>query len=202
MKIPKSIEEKIKNVDLLTDFDGTMIKEESEYIELLMLFFTQHKNHFNFLKDLFIEYCDYRKTKDVRGFYALFKYCPVKTFDKIANLVTINNQWKKSIEEELKPKEVGILSRNNQRIISGCLENFNYPNAKISLVAANNPKVENGFYTGEVDVSVDNYNLADFMDGKGYICGDEEKRILEKSEGIHCERLKSGLYICRRKKIF
>jgi phosphoserine phosphatase len=201
MAISKSIEERIENVDLLTDLDGTMIREESQYMEVLALMFQNYQRPFSFTKELIKGYKDYKKNDDLNGFYSLFKNCPVEVLDEITKGFTLNPKWDKSIQE-LKPNNIGVVSRNSTRIISKYLEQLNYPISNIGLTAANIPEIKNGIYTGNVEIVVNNRNLADFINKKPYICGKEEKRIVEKSEGIQSERLKSGLYLCRRKKIF
>lgn len=62
-KIQKSIEEKIEDADILTDFDGTMIREESQYLEILAYFLFRDHNHIKFVKEVAKEYLDYKRTK-------------------------------------------------------------------------------------------------------------------------------------------
>lgn len=189
----------IEDSDILTDFDGTMIKEESEYMEILA-YFLKNSHHATFLKDVIKEYIDYKKTQDVSQFYSLFKGCPVEILDNIVKHVHQDEEWNELIEK-IGVKKVGIISRNNGRVISKYLDRLNFPYAEINLVAANNPEIKDGIYTGKVEMIVDNKNLADFIGKKEYICKAEEKRIIEKS-GIDCKRLKGGLYICKKRKLF
>lgn len=200
MMISKSIEERIEDVDVLTDFDGTMIKEQSQYLEVLAYFFFRNQKHIRFAKEVAKEYVDYKKNSNIRGFYSLFKGCPVETLDKIVKRLDQDEAWNELVEK-LKPKKIGVISRNNNRIISEYIQQLNYPSSRISITAANIPEIKNGVYTGEAEIIIDNNNLADFIGKREYICREEEKRIVEKS-GIDCKRLKGGLYICKRGKIF
>lgn len=200
-KIQKSIEEKIEDADILTDFDGTMIREESQYLEILAYFLFRDHNHIKFVKEVAKEYLDYKRTKNVSGFYSLFKGCPVEVLDKVARKLSQKEEWDELIEKE-KPEKVGVLSRNNWRIISEYLSQLNYPSSKINIAVANIPEIENGIYTGKSKISVGNENLAFLIGKKEYICKEEEKRIIEKSDDFNCKRLKGGLYICKKRKIF
>jgi hypothetical protein len=199
-EIPRSIEEKIEDADILTDFDGTMIREESQYLEILAYFLFRGHSHIKFVKEVAKEYLDYKRTKNVSGFYSLFKGCPVEVLDKVARKLSQNEEWDELIEKE-KPEKIGVLSRNNWRIISEYLNRLNYPSGKINIAAANIPEIENGIYTGKSKISVNNANLASLIGKKEYICREEEKRIVEKS-GINCKRLKGGLYICKKRRLF
>ena len=198
--ISKDIEGKIEEVDVLTDFDGTMIKEQSQYIEILAYFFFRNQKHIRFAKEVAKEYVDYKRNSNIQGFYSLFRGCPVEILDKIVKRLYQDGAWNELVEK-LKPKKIGVVSRNNNRIISEYIQQLNYPLTKVNLVAANNPEIKNGVYTGEAQIVIDNNNLAEFIGKKEYICREEEKRIVEKS-GIDCKRLKGGLYICKRGKIF
>jgi len=199
-KLSKEIEDKIEDVDILTDFDGTMIREESQYVEVLTYFF--HKsNKIGFVKEVLKEYQNCKKKEDIKGFYSLFKGCPVETLDRLVKVINQNKKWDNLIES-LKPKKIGIISRNSERFISKYLDELDYRPAEISLVAANIPEIAEEVYTGKVEMIVDNKNLIDFIGKKEYICDEEEREIIEKSENIRSERLKNGLYLCSRKKIF
>ena len=198
--ISKDIEGKIEDVDVLTDFDGTMIKEQSQYLEVLAYFFFRNQKHIQFAKEVIKEYVDYKRNSNVQGFYSLFRGCPVEILDKIVKRLYQDEAWN-GLVENLKPKKIGVISRNNKRIISEYLKQLNYPSTKINLVAANNPEIKDGVYTGEAQIIIDNNNLAEFIGKREYICREEEKRIVEKS-GIDCKRFKGGLYICKRRKIF
>ncbi|VVB83279.1 Uncharacterised protein [uncultured archaeon] len=198
-KIQKSIEEKIEDADILTDFDGTMIREESQYLEILAYFLFKDHNHIKFVKEVAKEYLDYKKNKDVSGFYSLFKGCPVKVLDKVVKRLSQNEEWDELIKKE-KPGNVGVLSRNNWRIISGYLNQLNYPSGKITIAAANIPEIENGIYTGKSKISVSNENLAFLIGKKEYICKEEERKII--GGDFNCKRLKGGIYICKKKRIF
>ena len=198
--ISKSIEEKIENVDVLTDFDGTMIKEQSQYLEVLAYFFSRNQKHIRFAKEVAKEYVAYKRDNNIKGFYSLFKGCPVEILDNITAKLYQDEEWDELIEKE-KPKKIGVISRNNNRIILKYLQQLDYPSTEIVLTAANIPDIKNEIYTGEAEIVIDNNNLADFIREREYICREEEKRIVEKS-GIDCKRLKGGLYICKRRRIF
>ncbi len=189
----------VKEVDILTDFDGTMIKEESEYLAILAYFF-RNSHRVKFLKDVAKEYVDYKKTKNVERYFSLFEGCPIETIDNLVRHLHQNEEWNEAIQK-LGIREVGIVSRNNQRIISRYLEGLNLSYVETSLVAANNPESRNGVYTGRAKINVSNENLANIIGKKEYLCREEEKRIIEKS-GIDCKRLKGGLYICKKRKLF
>jgi hypothetical protein len=199
-KLSKEIEDKIKDVDILTDFDGTMIKEESQYVEVLAYFFSKHNNRLEFAKEMFNMYKNYKKNGEVCNFYSLLKGCSVEVLDRITGWISQNEKWNKLIEF-LKPQKIGIVSRNNKKIISKYLDELNYQSAEISLVAANNPEINEDFYTGKVEIIVNNKNLIDFIGKKEYICDVEEKDILEKL-GAYPKKIKGGLYICEGRKIF
>lgn len=193
----EKIKEKIKEVDILTDFDGTMIKEESTLLQAYSYFFNS-KNKLHFMKDIFEDYRNYKKSGDVSFFYALFKGCPVNIIDNVVNKCHQSRNWNKLIEK-LRPQKIGIVSRNRQGFIIKYLDNFN--RAEINITAANKPEIENGIYTGKVEIIVNNNNLIDFVKEKDYICGKDEIKILEKF-GIYPKKTDTGLYICSKEKIF
>ena len=157
--ISKDIEGKIEDVDVLTDFDGTMIKEQSQYLEILAYFFFRNQKHIRFAKEVAKEYVDYKRNSNIKGFYSLFRGCPVEILDKIIKRLYQDEAWNELVEK-LKPKKIGVISRNNNRIISEYIQQLNYPLTKVNLVAANNPEIKNGVYTGEAQIVIDNNNLA------------------------------------------
>jgi hypothetical protein len=167
---------------------------------LAYLFCRDNPRRIHFIKEIAKEYIDYKKTEDIRGFYALFKGCPVRVLDRIIKSLHQNEEWDELIGK-LKPKKVGVVSRNNGRIISGYLERISCSDFKTELVVANYPEIRNSIYTGEVEIVIDNHNLAKFVGKKEYICGEDEKRVLEKSR-INCKKLKGNLYICEKKRLF
>ena len=199
-KLPKGIEDKIEDVDILTDFDGTMIKEESQYMEVVAYFFCKPHEHIKFTKEVLSAYQDYKKNDNVQAFYSLFKGCPVEVLDKVTQWISQNKKWNKLIES-LHPKKVGIVSRNNQRLILKYLNRLDYQPSQISLIAANIPEISGESYTGNTEIIVDNKNLIDFIRKRDFICDFEEKDILEKL-GVYPKKINSGLYICERRKIF
>jgi hypothetical protein len=202
MEIPEDIKEKIRNLEVLTDLDGTMIDEESQYLEAFYIS-TFHLKHqpFSFLGKGIRACIDYVAKNDLSSFYSLFQGCPTEFLDRVQRLIHIKKEWSDSIQKKGFQK-IGILSRNNERLIQGFLEQPTYNGPKIDLIIANRPKIINEVYNGEVEILVDNKNLADYINGIRYICGKEEKGIVTKSKGMHSERLKNGLYLCYRKKIF
>ena len=190
--------------DISTDFDETMIKEKSPYKIAVASFryALEQSCATKFLKNLIKNYARYRITRDVSAFYSLLEGCPVTILNKCAEKLHPNEKWIKLIEE-LKPEKVGIVSRNSHELISMCLKKLEmklpFP---IEIVAANEPEIIDGVYTGRVNLKVDNgKGLADRVKEKEYICGQEEKSNLEKM-GFHCLKAKPGLYICSNHRIF
>lgn len=190
-KIFSEIEEKMKEVDILTDFDGTMIKEDSVSMQIYTYFFYKKDNHIGFIKNILKGYIN----KDIHCFYSLFNGCPIEIIDNIVKKFHQNERWEKLIEE-LKPKRIGTISRNNKRIILKHLDNLQDKN--INLIAANKPEINNNLYTGKAEVIVDNKRLIDLIKGKEYICAREERNIL-KEFGVYSTKLDKNLYICIKK---
>ena len=191
------IEDRIAEVDLLTDFDGTMIREESEYMEILA-YFLRNPHHARFLKEVAKEYVDYKKTKEVAGFFSLFRGCPIEVLDSLVGKIHQNEEWNEAVEK-LGTENIGVLSRNNERIISKYIEQLNLPYTKVILAAANRPEIREGVYTGGAQIIVNNQTLASCIGEKEYICGEEEKRIIER-EDMDCKKLKGRLYICKKRR--
>jgi len=195
-----NIEKEIEEVDILSDFDGTMVKGGIPYKGILIYLLLQ-ECPFNFFKEITKNYSEYKKTQNPKEFYKLFKGCPVEILDHIAESMHQNEEWNKLILN-LNPQKVGVISRNSKRLISKYLElNDNLP-ASIKLIIANEPEIDNGKYTGEANIFVSPINLNRLTRTKPYICGKEEKRILEKQD-IYIKRTSnSGLYICERNKSY
>ena len=64
----------------------------------------------------------------------------------------------------------------------------------MEIVAANKPEVEGGIYTGDAQIFVNNNNLETIVESKEYICGRNEKKILESTE-YYPSFSKKGLFI-------
>lgn len=195
----KNIEGIIKDTDILSDFDGTMVKGGTQYKEILF-YFLSHECPFKFFKEITRTYSQYKKSKNPIEFYKLFEGCPVEILDKIAESIQQNHEWNKLISK-LKPKQVGIISRNSERLISRYLDLNRYLSPQTRLIMANIPEVKNNTYTGNADILVDFNTLIKITNKKPYICGREEKKALEKM-GIYAKRASNGLYICERTKFF
>jgi hypothetical protein len=200
--LTNKIKSNIQKVDFLTDFDRCMIKEESPYKQVFAYFLYLHGfTRMNFLKESIKKYKDYKESGNVSIFYSLFAGCPVEVLDKTVEKYNQNKKWN-SLVENLK---IGIVSRNSSRIISKYLnlnsEKFKEQNSEINIVAANKPEIEDNVCTGNVELIVNNSDLVDYVKEKDYICGDDEKKILDDS-GIHSMKLGNGLYICSKQKIF
>ncbi len=190
---------KIGEAEILSDFDKTEISEESAYSEVFA--YLRNRPDISLLKNIISTYVRYKRTGDVKDFYSLFHGCPVEVLDQIALKLHQRQEWEELMQKE-RIKKVGIVSRNNKRIIQKFIENPKHPGLELSIVAANIPEIKDGIYTGKVEVIVNNENLSTFISDKGYICRNEERRIVEKDEGIRSESKRNGFYICWRKKIF
>jgi hypothetical protein len=197
----KGLEEKIKEVNVLTDFDETMIENQSHYTQIYIYLKTKNFYAIHFGSKLLWRLIKYKKTGDLSFFYSIFEGCPVEVLDKTVKKLKQNEEWNNLIEK-LKPEKIGIVSRNNQRIILNYLTNLKEKPAEIIITAANVPETKDGFYTGRVKLNVKNENLIDFVKKKEYICSEEEKKILENYEDINFEKVTSGLYIFYKPKIF
>jgi phosphoserine phosphatase len=197
----EKLESRIKEVDILTDFDGTMIKNESQYLQVYAyLVYSIGNNHSNLIKKVMKGHINYKKNKDVSVFYSVLKGCPTDILDNIVSRCKQNEKWN-TLLTKLNPKKVGIVSRNNGRFILKYLDMQKNQSWEINITAANKPEIENDIYTGEVEVIVNNNNLIDFIRKKDYICGKDEIKILEKF-GVYSKKTDTGLYICSNKKIF
>lgn len=191
----------IKKVDILTDFDKTMINEQSFYKQILAYFsYLRGLDRLSFLGKLMKNY-EKCRTKDVRFFYFMLKECQVKLLDEIVSGYTNNERWDELVDK-LGMRSIGIVSRSNQRLISKYLNLKIGENNNIVIVAANKPEIKDDVYTGNVELVVNNDNLIDFVEEKAYICGKDEKKILERRFGIYFLNMKHGLYISTKQKIF
>lgn len=202
MMLTNELKSKIEKVDFLTDFDRCMIKEESPSKQVFAYFLYLHGCiRMNFIKESIEKYRDYKKNGDVRIFYSLFSGCPVEIIDKTVDRYKQNRKWNRLVEK----LKIGIVSRNSYGIISKYLnlnsKKLKEQNSEINIVAANNPEIKNNVYTGNVELIVNNCDLVSYVKEKDYICGDDEKKILENS-GIHFMKMGNGLYICSKKKVF
>lgn len=190
------LKNKICSVDILTDFDEVMIKEQSMYMQLHAYFsFLSLRGKCNFSGKLIKAYKNYKRTRDVSCVYSLFAGCPVEIIEEIVPRIKQNSRWSNLIQK-LNVKRVGIISRNSVRIISKYL-NFakeSFRDIDLRIVVTNEPEIERGIYTGRVKLFVNNDNLKDFVYDKGYICGKDEKRILE-SQGFAQPSFENGLFI-------
>ena len=158
----------------------------------------------NFLKESIKKYKDYKESGNVSIFYSLFAGCPVEVLDKTVEKYNQNKYWDELIDKE-NFRKIGIISRNNYRIILKYLnlnsEKFKEQNSEINIVATNKPEIENNVYIGNVKLIVNNSDLVDYVKEKDYICSSDEKKILENS-GIHSIKIGNGLYICRKRRYF
>ena len=197
----EKIDARIKEVDILTDFDGTMINKESQYLQVYAyLLYSMGNNYSDLINKMIRGYKEYKKNKDISIFYSVLKGCPTDILDNIVSKCKQNEKWN-TLLTKLNPKKVGIVSRNNGRFILKYLDMQKNQSWEINITAANKPEIENDIYTGEVEVIVSNNNLIDFVKEKDYICGKDEIKILEKF-GVYSKKTDTGLYICSKSKIF
>ena len=197
----EKIEAKIREVDILTDFDGTMIKEESQYLQIYAyLLYSIGNNCLDLIKNVAKGFKDYKKNKDVSIFYSVLKGCPINVLDNVVFRCKQNEKWSKLLTK-LNPQKVGIVSRNNNRFILKYLDLQQNQSWTMNITAANKPEIENEIYTGKSKIIVNNNNLIDFVRKKDYICGKDEIKILEKF-GVYPKKTDTGLYICSKEKIF
>ena len=194
--LTQRLKDRINSVDVLTDFDEVMIKNQSIYMELHAYWsFLSLKEKWSFSKKLIEAYKDYKRTGDVSSVYFLFEGCPVEVIDEIVPNIKQNPKWSDLIHK-LNVKKVGIVSRNSTRIISQYL-NFtkeSFTDIDLQIIAANEPEIERGNYTGSINLFVSDDNLKDFVYDKCYICGADEKRILE-LEGFVQPFSENGLFV-------
>ncbi|MAG50752.1 hypothetical protein CL621_03910 [archaeon] len=189
------LKENIARVDILSDFDEVMIKGQSAYKEVLTYFWSLPiVDNIKFIERAKEKYFEYIETGDVRAFYELLSGCQVKVLDRVANKLKKNKRWHNLVGNT----KVGIVSRNNRRII---LKYLKLNSIDAEIIAANEPEILGDIYTGNVDIIVNNDKLVDFVKEKDYICGDEEKEILE-GFGIDSIKLDKGIYICSNQKDF
>lgn len=196
--LTEKIKSEIEKVDVLTDFDETMILENSPCNQLLTYFlYLKGSNRINLIKRFIEKYPDYRKDK-LLTFYSLLAGCPIELLENSVCNYNQNIRWNVFVGNS----NIGIVSRNNSKLIMEYLKGINkdFPiNAKV--VAANMPEIENGSYTGRVELIVDNHNLVDYVRQKEYICGNAEKNILA-GYGLYFLKIGKGLYSCTNRKIF
>ncbi len=186
------IESATEKVDILTDFDEVMINGHSKYKQIFArLLCLSVTDNIKFIEKVKENHIKYMETGDVRFFYELFEGCPVEELDKVANRLRKNKRWHRLFNG----KKVGIVSRNNRRIISKYLS---LNSIDVDIVAANEPEIIGEVYTGKVELVVNNNNLIDFVERKDYICGDEEREILD-GFGIGSINLDKGIYLCSKK---
>jgi hypothetical protein len=183
-------------VNLLTDFDEVMIKEQSMYLQLEAYFsFLSLKEKWNFTKNLVNAYKNYKKSGEASFVYSLFAECPVESLDRVVSRFTDNTRWKDFLNK-LNVKRIGIVSRNNHRIISKYLD-FAREFLKgfdLQIVAANKLEIEEEHYTGKLEFVVNNNDLKDLVCANTYICGRDEKKIL-KSSGMQPSLSEHGLFV-------
>ena len=199
------LKHRIKNVDVLSDFDKTMIRKESAYRELFAYFsYLPCDKRVGLLRRLVKNFQNCKK-RDLVFFYSLFKGCPIEVIDKTVDRNRQNENWDELIDKE-NFGEIGTVSQNNYRIISGYLnlKKSEEQHIKVKMVAANEPEIVDGIYTGKVTLNVTKNNLIDFVREKDFIHGVYEKRILESFEdsGIHIINVGYGLYIATKQKYF
>ena len=185
-----------KKEKVLTDFDKTMIIEES-ILKCIKACFSESPNQLKFARELIRNYREYKKNSDIQEVYKLFGGCPVNVLEQITTSLHINDEWYNLIER-LGLKEITIVSRNIESLISKYVREQSLP-VRVESIIANNPEIENGVYTGRVISKVNNANLASLVKGEIYICGEEEKRILEKA-GLYPKSVKEkGLFIYEKR---
>ncbi|MEK6827640.1 MAG: haloacid dehalogenase-like hydrolase, partial [Nanoarchaeota archaeon] len=184
-------------IELRSDFDGTMIEKESIPLEVLAYFFWKPKNKFSFALEIIKEYEIYKKTGNIEKVYSLFRGCPVEILENITPKLYLNDRWIKLVER-LGLQEMALVSRNIKSFITKFVREQSLP-VKIGSIIANSPEIENGVYTGRVIPRVSNANLANLVKKGIYICGEDEKRILERA-GLHPKKVKEkGLFIYEKR---
>lgn len=196
------LKEDIGRVDILSDFDEVMVKGQNAYREVFAYFlYLPILEKIKFMEKARRKYFEYMKTGNVRTFYEMFEGCPVEVVDKVVPNFKQNEKWYR-LAEGLK---VGVVSRNNRRLILkyiiSHLSEFEKQHIKADIIATNEPEIAGNVYTGNVEIKVNNNNLIDFVREKDYICGDDEKRILEHF-GVNSLKAGDGLYICSKQKSF
>jgi hypothetical protein len=180
-----------------SDFDGTMIEKESIPLEVLAYLSWKPQNKFSFALEIFKEYEAYKRTEDIEKVYSLFKGCPIEILENITPKIYLNDKWIKLVER-LGLQEMTVVSRNIESVIAKFVREQSLP-VKIKSIIANNPEIENGVYTGRIIPKVNNVNLAGLVKKGIYICGEEEKRILEKA-GLYPKKVKEkGLFIYEKR---
>jgi len=177
-----------------------MIKEQSPYLQLYSYYSSLENFHkrVNFTKKVIQGFYYYNITEDGSIFYSLLKGCPVEVIDDVINKCHQNKKWDLLIEKLGQPR-VGIISRNNVKIITDYLDKFEQP-TEIDIISANIPEIKNGIYTGKVKIIVGNKDLENFVRKKDYICK-EERKFLDDTE-FTSKKMGYGLWICSKKKTF
>jgi hypothetical protein len=191
-------EEEIKEMDILTDFDKGMVREQTPCIEALV--YLAYRHNLKKVGELIFDYVQYKQKRDARSFYSFFKGCPVEVLDNTLNWIHPNEEWEELVKKE-GIKSIGVVSRNSQRIILGHLNKRTNNGQDIRLVAANIPEINNGTYTGNVELIVELKGLAKLIGKRSYICGKEEKIALEMA-GLHPLKASKNLYICESRRLF
>lgn len=107
---------------------------------------------------------------------------------------TFNERWR-DLVEEIGVEEITIVSRNNKRIIEKYFESRDL-GINVVNILANELEVEGNVYTGRVKVFVSGENLAELVEGKIYICGKDERKILGNCFGMNFDNKFNGLYLC------
>jgi hypothetical protein len=189
---------RLEEADVLTDFDRTMVREQTPYIEAIL--YLAHNPNFKKISGLFKKFIKYKQKKDARYFYSFFEGCPVEVLDRTLEFIHPNEDWERLVEREGIEK-VGIVSRNSVRIISEYVEQFHPKYISPELIVANIPEIKDGIYTGKVDLQVELRNLARVIKKKPYICGKEERKALEDA-GMYCKSTKGEVYICEDTRLF
>ncbi|MEK6913670.1 MAG: hypothetical protein AABW47_03290 [Nanoarchaeota archaeon] len=179
-----------------SDFDKTIIIEDS-ILKCIKVCFSESPNQLKFVGELVRNYRAYQKSSDVQEVYKLFGGCPVNVLEQVTTSLHINDEWMKLVER-LGLLECTILSRNIREFITKYIKEQYLP-IEIESIVANYPEIYRGFYTGRIIPTVSNENLARLVKEDMYICGEEEKRILEKS-GLSAKSVKErGLFIYEKR---
>jgi hypothetical protein len=179
-----------------TDFDKTMIVEDS-ILKCLKVCLSESSDRFKFARELIRGYRAYRKNLDIQEVYKLFIGSSTNVLEQVTASLHINDEWMK-LTERLGLPEMTILSRNMGEFIAKYVREQFLP-VRVESIVANYPEVDRGHYTGRIIPIVSNENLARLVKEDIYICGEDEKRILEKAD-LHPKSVKEkGLFIYEKR---
>ena len=196
-----TLRKKLSTIEILTDFDDTYIKENSAILTVINYFLASPKP-LQFLNNILKGGLEYLEKKDLHSFFYLLKGCPIKLIDGVVKQLHTNEEWEQ-IVNSLGIKSVGIVSRNDYRIILKSLAGLEKGSTKKQIILANRLQTYQGICTGDVDIVIDDANLGKKIreSGKDYICRKQEEKILEKA-GLYSKKIKKGFYIYEKRKVF